>query len=340
VLARLLGCSVILRSATASADSSIADKAAAEALFDRGVTLLRTGDYKQACAKLEASERIDPAVGTLLYLGTCYERLGRTASAWATFREASSLAQSTGQTDRAEIARGRAARLEADLAYLTIVVPAAAHLPELVVRRAGSVIGADAYGVPLPTDPGGVSIEASSPGYNPFVATVTLAVRDHRTLTIPELVKKPESSAPAPSSPDAQRLGQKPTDPVPVAPLTPAEPGPSASRVAAYSLGALGIVGIGVGSYFGIKAIQQNRAAKDQHQCSGDTCPDRQGLASTDDALNAARVSSVAFAAGGGLLALGIVVYVLSPNQSAARLALSPRAGRNSAGLCLGGQFQ
>jgi serine/threonine-protein kinase len=94
----------LLLTATAHAQN---DKAAAEALFDQGVRLMKQNSFNDACPKLEESERIDPAVGTLLYLGECYERVGKTASAWATFREAASLANNMNQSDRARVAGSR-----------------------------------------------------------------------------------------------------------------------------------------------------------------------------------------------------------------------------------------
>src|SRR5262249_38113298 len=65
------------------AQSSTSDKVAAEGLFDQGRAAMQRGDFAQACGLLERSQRIDPAVGTLLYLAECYEKSGRTASAWA-----------------------------------------------------------------------------------------------------------------------------------------------------------------------------------------------------------------------------------------------------------------
>jgi serine/threonine-protein kinase len=61
-------CSLWLATGIASAQSA-ADKAAAEALFDHGVRLMKQNNFAEACPKLEESDRIDPAVGTLLYLG-------------------------------------------------------------------------------------------------------------------------------------------------------------------------------------------------------------------------------------------------------------------------------
>src|SRR5262245_38672975 len=89
-----------------------ADKAAAEALFDQGRAAMQEGDFGKACGLLERSQHIDPGVGTLLYLAECYEKSGRSASAWATFREAADAADRAKETGRARTGRDRAARLE------------------------------------------------------------------------------------------------------------------------------------------------------------------------------------------------------------------------------------
>ena len=44
------------------------DRAAAEAAFDEGRQLATNGRYAEACLRFEASERLDPAVGSLLNL--------------------------------------------------------------------------------------------------------------------------------------------------------------------------------------------------------------------------------------------------------------------------------
>src|SRR5262245_55428497 len=99
-----------LLSLRAEAQVTPAEKAAAEALFDRGLTLLREGKLQEACANLEQSQAIERGIGTMLYLAECYEKSGRTASAWALFREASSEARASRQTERAEAGRQRADR--------------------------------------------------------------------------------------------------------------------------------------------------------------------------------------------------------------------------------------
>src|SRR5688572_12295677 len=114
--------SLCLFSHPSAAEPSAMDRAAAEALFEEAVLLMDKGEALPACPKLEESQRLDPAVGTLLYLGACYEKLGRTASAWATFTEAAYAAKDAGQGDRELIASQNAARLRPLLARLVVEV--------------------------------------------------------------------------------------------------------------------------------------------------------------------------------------------------------------------------
>ena len=63
---------------TAYAEDSVA---VAEHLFQEARVLVERGDYAAACPKLEASQKLEPAVGTQFNLADCYEHVGRTASA-------------------------------------------------------------------------------------------------------------------------------------------------------------------------------------------------------------------------------------------------------------------
>src|ERR1700684_2383602 len=127
--------------AAPAAAQSAADEAAAEALFKQGRDLMSAGNFALACSQFAESERLDPAPGTLLNLATCYERNGQVTSAWVTYKEAAMSARRADQTERARMARDKAAELEPNLPLLTIVVPPGADRPDLQIRRDGDVVG-------------------------------------------------------------------------------------------------------------------------------------------------------------------------------------------------------
>src|ERR1044071_5690414 len=78
------------------------DVAAAQALFEQGRALMARERPEDACPKFEESQRLDPALGTEFNLASCYEKLGKLASAYALFTEVAATAHSTGQRQREE----------------------------------------------------------------------------------------------------------------------------------------------------------------------------------------------------------------------------------------------
>src|SRR5690349_11155528 len=119
-------------SARPSFAQSATDKAAAEALFQQGHTLLIANKLDEACPKLAESLRLDVGLGTMLYLAECYERSGKTASAWAQFREAQATAAKD-KDPREKVARDRADKLEPNLSKLSIVVTSENDQADLVI---------------------------------------------------------------------------------------------------------------------------------------------------------------------------------------------------------------
>jgi serine/threonine-protein kinase len=150
-----------------------AQKAEANLLFDEARRAMASRDYAQAIAKLEQSQALDPAVGTLLNLAECYVALGRTTSAWSTYRDAASLAVSTKQPERERYASRKAQELEGKLSRLSVIIAPEARVPGLSITRSGVPIPEGLWGVAVPVDPGAHRLEAKAPGH----ATVTLNVQ-------------------------------------------------------------------------------------------------------------------------------------------------------------------
>src|ERR1700689_153733 len=72
----------------ALADESAENRAAADALYEQAGKLAEAKRWGEACNALEASLKLDPAYGTLMRLGSCYEMVGRNASAWSSYNDA------------------------------------------------------------------------------------------------------------------------------------------------------------------------------------------------------------------------------------------------------------
>ncbi len=185
---RLLCAPFLLAAMTGSpsASAQAASDAMAETLYNNALDLMEAGKNVEACPLLEQSQEIDPAVGTLLYLGLCYERTGRTASAWATYRAAGEAGRRGNQAERSKIALENASRIEPSLSRVTIVMPQASS--GVSVFLDGEPIGAVALGMAMPVDPGSHVVEARAPNSHPVQIRLEVKTGEaHQTVNIPPL---------------------------------------------------------------------------------------------------------------------------------------------------------
>ncbi|WP_437478934.1 hypothetical protein WME75_31490 [Sorangium sp. So ce1014] len=331
-----------LSAGVARAEPSADQAAAAEALFRQGRDLVAQGKLVEACPKFAASQRLDPGYGTQWNLADCLERLGRTASAWAAFREAADMASRAGQADREAKAARRAADLEKRLERLAIAVSAPAD--GLVVRRNGAVLDAGAWSAPLPVDPGTHRIEATAPGKKPFsVEAQTAGPGKVVTVAVPPLEDDPAAAGATAAAP-LQPGG--PSAPAPGAPLRPVaggdgDDGASTRRTLAFVAGGVGVAGVVTGSIFGLIASARWGRAQDDH-CRTATLCDDQGVALVGDARSAATLSNIGFVVGGVGLAAGVALFVTSlgdAEPAAARIMVTPAVGTTGGGLGIQGRF-
>ncbi|HEY2408064.1 MAG TPA: hypothetical protein VGI10_18785 [Polyangiaceae bacterium] len=331
----------------ALAQSGASDKAAAEALFDNAIKAMKEGRFAEACPKLEESQRVDPGVGTLLYLGECYEKTGRTASAWATFREASSTARARGENDRAKVATERADHLEPSLSKLEVdIAPETRALHGLTVLRNGRPLPPSLFGIAFPVDPGKFQLTANAPGYKTFSregevsnngAAQRVGIPKLEAATPEEQMPKQDAIAPAAHASDGSPEPEKPL-------RRETSSASSGLRTAALITGALGVVGLGVGSYFGVRAIAKNNDA--EHYCpNGPKCTAAQGETLTHDAQGFAKLSNITFGVGGAFVIGGLIMYLASDSSSHASeqargFDAHAVVGPHGAAMTLGGSFE
>jgi hypothetical protein len=340
---------LVLAAQTTSAHAGPNEVATAEALFQQARQLMKAGQFSEACPKFAESQRLDPAVGTLLYLAECYEKNGQTASAWATFELAAAEGRKDNQAAREKIAKERAQQLLGRLSRLTIAVPAAARVVGLTIRRDDIEVGAPSWDTALPVDPGQHVVQASAPDKKPWVTAVDVG-QDAASvvLEIPVL----EDAAPAPTAAVPPQPVAPPSTPVVASPAeSPAGKDSTSSsggtqRIAGLAIGGAGVVSFGVGTVLAV--VAQSKETDSEKYCAPDD-PSRctqQGVDILDDARGLNTTGNILLGVGGLLVVSGAVLYLTAPSASdaaksppatqvALASALSPAGGR----LILSGRF-
>ncbi len=173
------------------------DQAAARALFEDGRRLLMKGQYEQACRTLEAASKLYASPGILLNLGDCYDKLGRSASAWTEFGEAAAVASRARRNDQVSEAKRRQTAVEPKLTRLTIRVTG--EVAGLAVTRDQTDLASAAWGEAIPVDPGTHEIQAAAPGYEPWSKSVVVSTPGQTvTVDVPALTASPAPPAPPP----------------------------------------------------------------------------------------------------------------------------------------------
>jgi len=322
---RFAACIAVLTALLASdavAQSSAENAAAAETLFSDAKKLMEEQKYAPACRKLEESQRLDPAPGTALNLAVCHEKEGKIATAWSEFKAAMVQARREGRVERENLARERIEAIEPQLPRLVIDVPNASRVAGLVVSRNGLALTAGAWNTALPVDPGEVRIEANAPNFKGWKTVVKVDLAKTERVTIPKLAPAPvppPSAAPASKPPVQQTRNTRP---------------------AGLVLGGVGLVAIGVGSYFGVRTLQKKSDADDgcpviagQEQCT------RAAVKANDDARTSAWISNIGI--GVGIAAVGIGTYLFLSSGPSRSEAPQPSASRPvvQAAVLPGGAF-
>jgi hypothetical protein len=331
----LLGASLVALLCAAAPSSARADDAAArnlaEQLFSEGRKLMEAGKLDEACPKLAESQRLDPAGGTLLNLAVCHEGQGHFASAWSEFREALAVARNDARRDREQLALEHLKQIEPKVSHLTLAVDAAAGAEGLTIKLDGEAIGPAAWSSRLPVDPGAHQIVASAPGkLERRVVVQVMGIADSKVVPIPPL-----DDAPVPAHSVAVADSTPPPD--------HAKP-QTGKRVGGAIVGGLGLVALGVGTFFGIDALQRRRDS-DGASCSGSTCTTQRGVDLNNDAERFATYADVAI--GVGILGLVVGSYLVFtsgasptvPAATALRVNVSPHVGPRGSGLELSGTF-
>lgn len=284
------------------ADDNIAK---ADKLFDEGRALMKS-DLHAACEKFEESLKFNSqAIGTLMNVALCDEKLGRTASAVAKFSEARDRAKEGNMDGHLKAAEERLKELVPRVPHVKIVF-AKPPLPETRIVIDDQVIAmADIGDIAL--DPGEHPLVVSAPNHLSYETKIRIADGEHREVTVPAL-----------------------------------RGATSSRRTIGKIVTISGGVFIASGVILGLVA---NNRYEDQFDGSNPNCNamrqcNGNGQTETERARTLGVVGSVVGGVGVAAVAVGLYLWIRSPSEShAKRVTLLPQLAPGEAGVVAVGRF-
>ncbi len=299
-----------------------AQNADAEAQFDEGRKLMKQGDFAAACKHFDASEKLEAAVGTELNLGQCYEKVGRTASAWGAYKRALATAKRVHDHPRAAEAKQHVDALAPKLLHLEIDVPDNDKVPGLEITRNGKPLDEALWNQSEPVDPDGYEIGASADGYAPWTKTIDVTAKDQH-VRVPLLDKR-----------------ARPHDAVVSAPPVVQPPPPTHTethvRKGPIVLAIVGVVALAAGAGLGIAATSASNSANSV--CPDQMCDDANAVAQSKHAHTEAIAGDLAFGVGGAALATAAIWWLVGGVTTTERVSIVPTLG-GTVGLAAVGRF-
>jgi hypothetical protein len=328
--------------ATESIALAQTDSAAARQLFDEARALVTQGNYEEACPRFEQSYRRDPGVGTLFNWADCLEHVGKTASAWAKFRDVADEAARKNQIEREQIATKRAADLLPQLSKIVLRIERVDSGLE-IFRDGFSMLLSD-QGKSVILDPGIHEFVAKAPGKRSWTSRIDVPLGG-RVVEVVVPALEDDASPTETGTKDAEynkkTVALATVVEAPVEPRRDSTPVSSTQRTFAYVAGGVGVAGVAVGTIFGLRVRSKNNTA-DSICPSGNNCSPseaRQLDSTISDAKSARNFSYLGFGIGGAALATGVVLYLTAPKPKPTAWRFSPAFDAKQWGATFEGSF-
>ncbi|MBA3499312.1 MAG: hypothetical protein H0T65_03005, partial [Deltaproteobacteria bacterium] len=313
------------------ATRALADKKSeADALFKIAKKLHCDKKYAEACPMFEKSDALDPGIGAKLNVAKCYEDWGMLARAHRWYTDAEAMAASANDK-RADKIRELITAIDSDVPRLTLKLPEGADAATAEVKLDGK---SAALGKEQRVDPGPHEITWRVEGKTKS-KTIPMERGGARELT---LDMRSVGGSGGSSDGDVSA-------PVDKAVVVDSPPAPGRTRrIIGISVGAAGLVGMGVATYLTLDARSKYNGAIDTH-CMGskDMCSD-EGLSITSDARSQANIATVVTIVSLAAIGGGIVLYLTAPKGEAresnkSALYVSPVVSGDMGGFVFGGGF-
>jgi hypothetical protein len=324
-----------LAATPAFAQASAESRATARALGEQGQTALDAKDYKKAEDDFRRAEGLFHAPTLLLGLARASAGEGKFVEAWEAYNRIileanTSTPAFSAALDSAKQEIGTVENRRSRV-VITVTGPDAPH-----ATLDDTAVSGDALGVAMFLNPGSHTVKVAADGFNPASQTFTVAEGATANVSVPMTKNPSVHVAPLP--------GAHGNDTTPTSTW-------STQKTLAVVAGGVGVVGVALGSVFGLIASSQASTAK--NECMPGTCtPDGHAaaLSDHDSAATSGNVSTVAFIVGGVGLATGIVLWFTAPRAKEAPpptaafaitgLRLDPVVSARGSAMMLSGSFQ
>ncbi|HET7538617.1 MAG TPA: hypothetical protein VFK05_02050 [Polyangiaceae bacterium] len=298
-----------------------AERAGARSAAMAGLEAYSAGKYEQALDFFGRAESVMHAPTHQLYLARASAKLGRLVSAREYYLKLTQerLPPSASKPFRDAQAAGdkELAELEPRLPYVSVVVQGA-NARDVQVTRDTEQLPQGLLGVPHPEDPGTHTFRATATGMESAPSTILLKEGAHETVLL--TLNPVASTEPGQPGKGASSTGFGDNNGTGDAPSSKSSG--AGMRIAGYTGIGLGAVGLGIGTYFVVKAHSTQKDADDMYAAcdSTPTCnlEDIQGdVTAIDNRAASQRTGGiVSMVVGGAFLATGITLLVVDANSS------------------------
>ena len=308
----LAACAASLLLTSAAAAQGQAPPTQAQAHFTQAMQLFDKGEVPSACRTFEQSFEEEPAPGTLYNMAICHQREGLLGKAYRELDELATRAEEQKLVDKAKAVRAKADAIVPKLGILHLVHRADARADVTALTLDGESLPKESWRRSVLVDP----------------AAHTLIVQHSDGVAVTRQV---------PTLAAGQTVTLEMEDPAPSGALL--HPG---LRLAAYVTGGIGAALLVGGSVAGVVAIIKK--SKVDSYCQDGKCTNLMlGTTAQNQGKAAAAVSTVGFAAGGALLATGVVLFLMSrekaSSEGSSAAIVAPFADAHGGGLGVAGHF-
>jgi hypothetical protein len=313
-----VGSGVVFVLALTTAARADVDIKRADALFEEGVKL-RDVNLEQSCKKFAESLQYNPqAIGTILNVALCDEKLGRIASAYERFSDARDRAKEQNLEDYLKAAEEHLASIGPERCYVAITFQQTA-LPDTKVVVDDKVVPKEKLGK-LALDPGERIIVVSAPGRLPHQSKTLVARRC------------------APSD--------KPTE-VSIPPLEKSVTVKSSRKTIGKITSAVGVAVLGTGIGIGLKARSSynkeigacDYAPSDPEMKEKKLCPPAVQT-KIEKARQLGDIGTVVGVVGVAAIGIGAYLWLRAPDETAEpRVTFVPQIAPGEAGVVAVGRF-